>query len=76
MNVYCYHQIIEGFDALEMLGIWREYWELAGFNPVVLGIADAKKSSYYDSLVQSTSQLPSQNPLGYDQACWVRWAAF
>ena len=72
MKIYTYYQDI-GFDyQQELLDLWQESWRRQNFDPIILGIEDAKKcpiyQTYYD-FVQRIHENSVGKPLEKDNYC-------
>lgn len=75
-NVYTYFdQDPKLDDRSHTLELWKKTWRDSGWNPVVLGRADAEKHPEYESFMAHIKTLPSVNPWGYEESCYLRWLA-
>lgn len=65
----------------DLIAAWKEAWRNAGYDPVVLGLDDAKRHPLYDSYVQKLQTVPMMGKGGkglnilYNQLCFLRWLA-
>jgi hypothetical protein len=78
VNVYTYYIPVPQLpseDEAALIAIWKHSWMKAGFDPIVLSEKDCKESPYYEQYKKHVKNLPSINPIGYDEACWMRWLA-
>ena len=77
-NVFAYH---EGFDRnlshghQLVIDHWRRSWAKQGWNPVVLGIEDAKRNPMFKEFDARCRKLPTVNTAEYELACYRRWMA-
>ena len=63
MKIYTYYQDI-GFDhQQELLDLWQESWRKQNFDPVILGIEDAKKCPIYQAYYDFVQRI-HENALG------------
>ena len=80
MKVYTYYQHIDFKNQEELISLWRSSWEKYGFEPIVLGIGDAKNHPGYEVFterVKTISQKIVNQPLNnYGLSCWLRWLAY
>lgn len=59
----------------KLIAKWKDNWQKAGWDPIVLTENDAKLHPEYEVLAPKLKSLPSANPKGYDAACYLRWLA-
>lgn len=82
MNIYTYYEDVKFNKQTELLALWERSWKKNGFNPIVLGRKDAKKSFLYDEyyeFVQRVHKKISGKELldgGYWLAAQLEIAAF
>lgn len=62
-------------DAQWLLARWKANWQARGFEPVILGDADARRHPRYDHYVRRFSEYPTVNPKAYEMTCFKRWLA-
>lgn len=74
-TVFAYHEAIEGFDDSAVIALWRESWSAWGWQPTLLGRADAENAVSYKGFIKAVSKLPTVNPPAYELACYKRWLA-
>lgn len=48
MNIYTYYEDVNFAKQPELIDVWKQSWEIGGFNPIVLSRDDAKKSPLYE----------------------------
>merc|ERR1711862_560403 len=53
---------------------WKNAWIEAGWNPVILTLADAKRHPLYEDFATAFKEAKYQTSL-YDQMCFYRWLA-
>jgi len=58
---------------MALLGYWEKAWYAAGWDPVILGEADAKKLPEYNALMGLI--IDPKFIGGYNMACYKRWIA-
>lgn len=75
MKIYSYYESISGFSEDPVIQRWRETWTAHGWEPTLLGRADAEKHILFDSYEKVISTLPTVNPRQYEAACFLRWLA-
>lgn len=75
--IYTYHEKLFGFpDQLGLIELWQELWSEQGWNPIVLGEKDAKKTGrMFGRLLNAVQKLPTCNHRGYENACYLRHLA-
>ena len=72
-----YHRVKQLGPADALIDMWKRSWKAQGWEPVVLGLDDAKKHPLYEAFVAGIKdKAKSVNPGDYDLMCWVRWLAF
>lgn len=78
MKVYTYHRIIEtGFNDPVLMSIWRESWARHGFDPQVVGPADAAAHPRFHELEHADGLFTAGIGLReYVTACYERWFAY
>ena len=80
MKIYTYYEEINFPQQKEMLELWRESWSKMGFETIVLGEEDAKKSPDYDLFVRKMqfifNEITGQELSSYGLSCFVRWLAY
>ncbi len=47
-KIYTYYENVNFKKQPELIDVWKQSWEASGFEPIVLGRDDAKKSPLYD----------------------------
>lgn len=62
-------------EAESALALWREQWSVAGYEPLVLTEADARRHPQYEQLRKRYAALPTVNPRHYELSCFVRYVA-
>lgn len=73
MNIYAYYEDVGQKEQEELLKLWKISWQRNGWNPVVLGIQDAKQSSLHDVYMQFVIDVHKE--IGTDIKCGYCWAA-
>jgi hypothetical protein len=77
--VHTYFRPCDDPDALveqkKILAIWERSWREAGFEPVILTEAHARKHPRCGELRAAFESKPTISPKGYEMACWLRWLA-
>jgi len=80
MKIYTYYEDINFKSQKKLLQLWEKSWKDMSFEPVILTLNDAKKSSYYDeylkSLKTSCEYITSFEMHGYHRSCYLRWLAY
>jgi len=80
MNIYSFYQPLEDWwpseRPLEIIDLWKKSWESWGWNPVVLGLDDARKHPLFNELDKVASQFPSACRSNIDRFAMLRWCAF
>lgn len=71
-----YHRVQELPDAREFIALWASSWRSFGWEPTVLGMADARANPLYPEFRDKITQFYSRNVGNYDDLCWLRWLAF
>ncbi|MDM8174790.1 hypothetical protein QT327_10545 [Olivibacter sp. 47] len=80
MKVYTYyHEIFDSLhgnsDQKQLIEVWKENWRRNGWEPVVIGLSQAKENPKYESYLKCFSKFPSKNNKEYELACLLRWVA-
>lgn len=77
--VHTYFRPCDDPDALgeqkRILAIWERSWREAGFEPVILTEAHARKHPRFEEYRAALEAKPTINPKAYEMACWLRWIA-
>ena len=80
MKIYTYYEEINFSQQKEMLELWSKSWAQMGFETIVLGEEDAKKSPDYDLFVAKMqfifNEITGQELSSYGLSCFVRWLAY
>jgi len=80
MKIYTYYENINFNEQNELLELWKASWKSKGFEPIVLGIEDAKKSEDYDSFCKKMKliykKVTQKELKPYGLSCFVRWLAY
>lgn len=80
MKIYTYYEDINFKEQKDMLLLWHESWERKGFEPIVLGLQDAKKSPRYSDFCQKMQfifkKITGKDLGRYGLSCFVRWLAY
>jgi len=56
-----------------LLQVWKEEWEMAGFEAQILTMEDARKHPYYDKMREAVEKVFKTDP--YNQYCFYRYLA-
>lgn len=78
MKIFTYYQPIGGFDVHNeesLIALWKTSWSQHGYEPIVLGLDDAKKHPMFDDFNARMEKLPTVNGYSYEGACYHRWLA-
>lgn len=82
-KIYTYHQeVSDSRERLykEMIKAWKKSWKQKGFEPIVLGLKDAKRHPYYEEFekrIRSAAKKVQEKPTSiYGISCWLRWLAY
>lgn len=77
MKVATYLREVSGLEDPDLVSQWRSSWFRAGWNPVVLGPDDAKRSPLFERVQAQRDFFTSHtsNPPDYQMACVERWCA-
>ena len=59
----------------KLLDMWKDLWDKAGFEAVILDERVARKHEEYGALVAKLRALPSVNPKWYEMPCFTRHLA-
>ena len=62
-------------EHVATLRVWREQWERAGFEAVILNESIARRHPKYHELRKRYQALPTVNPHNYEIACFLRYLA-
>lgn len=62
-----------GYPA--MLEYWKQAWARLGWEPTVIGIAEAREHPLYESVRAHIAKLPTVNPRAYVLWDFLRWLA-
>lgn len=75
--IHTYHEKLFGFpDQSALIELWQRLWSEQGWNPIVLGEKDAKKTGrMFGRLLNAVQKLPTCNHRGYENACYLRHLA-
>lgn len=74
MDVFTYYEDIgRGTDPL--IPLWHESWRKHGWNPTVLGLAEAELHPDFELFVKGVSRLPTVNDRKYEMSCYIRHLA-
>lgn len=78
MKIYTFHKQIEaGFDDPILWKLWKESWTKRGFEPHILGLAEARAHPRYQEVMNAQALFVGHIGLiQYIQACYERWLAF
>jgi hypothetical protein len=80
MKVYTYYEDINFKHQDRLLEIWKKSWASHGYEPIVLGRADAEKHPYFSDFEKELCglhQLIANKTLDrYGLSCWLRWLAY
>lgn len=75
MTVFTFYEPIPGFGGdSELLEVWRQSWQKAGWRPVVLGMVHAQQHSRFEELHSRVRFLAGEADL-YEWHCFARWLA-
>ena len=84
-DIYTYYDDLPTFDDdrkklhLNMIKIWKDNWQKAGWNPVVLSRKDAESHPFYQEYIASIKEKlmskKGQTKTEYELACFTRWLA-
>jgi hypothetical protein len=79
-KIYTYYENINFKQQDELVELWKKSWESNGFEPVVLGLEDAKRSAFYSEFVEKIQLLVLEitgKPISkYGLSCYLRWLAY
>jgi len=56
-----------------LLEVWKDEWEMAGFEPQVITMEDARKHPYYDTMKEAVEKVFKTDR--YNQYCFFRYLA-
>lgn len=62
-------------DCDKVLKMWADSWYAHGWNPIVLGVADAKKHPMYQQVMDKVHSMPTAHEPIYNDRCYQRWLA-
>lgn len=60
---------------LRLLLLWQQKWAALGYEPVVLNESHARSNPRFETFSKRVAEIFSQNPKGYETACWYRHCA-
>lgn len=76
MKIYTFYEPITGVaDGEAICEVWRENWKLFGWDPVVLGMAEARRHRRFGEVAMAGRALPTVNDLTYEMVNYVRHLA-
>lgn len=75
-TILTYYQNLGAPQYVRVLDLWCKVWSGQGWNPVVLGIEDAKRHPRFNDVTRKASELPTVNSKTFELACYHRWLAF
>ncbi len=78
MKIYTFYNPIPGFKTENELGLielWKTSWSQHGYEPIVIGDAEAKANPRFNEFDSRLSKLPTINGYAYEGACYRRWLA-
>jgi hypothetical protein len=79
-KIYTYFEDLGRPEQEALVNAWVLNWGAHGFEPIVLGVEDAKKSDFYEefiSAMESVHMAIMGAPLGdYGKSCYARWLAY
>ena len=74
--VYTYFNEVENMNGQnEIIEAWAKTWSEAGWKPVIIGEAHARRHPRYDEFRAKFDSLPTTNPSEYEVACYLRHVA-
>jgi hypothetical protein len=73
-SVLGYFDEVEGLTRPD-IELWESTWRAQGWDPEVLTKKDIPKTDLADALLKRVKRFPTVNPIKYEVACWMRWAA-
>jgi hypothetical protein len=80
MKIYTYYENINFKNQDELIKLWKESWEVNGFDAIVLSLEDSKKNPYYDEFVNKIKQIhldiTGNDIKRYGLSCYLRWLAY
>lgn len=80
MKIYTYYENIKFKQQNELLKLWEMSWKKMGFEPIILGLKDAKKSSKYSEFCEKMrlifKKITNKNLSSYGLSCFIRWLAY
>jgi len=56
-----------------LLQVWKEEWEMAGFEAQIITMEDARKHPYYETMREAVEKVLKTDP--YNQYCFYRYLA-
>jgi len=59
-------------DSAEMLGVWKQAWSAAGYNPRVLNLSHAESHPDSYSIIKKLDEIPLGNNVPFDSTCYLR----
>lgn len=78
MNIYTFYQPVPCLvhhQNEKIIEVWEKSWRYYGWNPIVLGINDAKQHPFYETYRKKCEQFPTANDKDYEILCFLRWLA-
>jgi len=81
MKIFTYNEDLSDLDDQSgLLSLWAKSWSKHGFEPIVLGRADAEKHDYFETFVKEMRAV-HKDLMGFDLSeyglsCYLRWLAY
>lgn len=80
MKIYTYFEDINHFGQEKLLELWKESWQRQGFEAIVLGEKDAKKTEEYHQFLKQMKfifqKTTGKKLSNYGLSCFTRWLAY
>lgn len=80
MKIYTYYEDIGFSTQHKMLDMWKLSWAKHGYEPIVLGLDDAKSHPYFNTLNiemrKIFKHITGNDISDYGMSCWFRWLAY
>lgn len=80
MKIYTYYQKTNHDKQPELIDLWKISWSRQGYEPIVLGLEDAKRHPYFETLNTEMRRIFKEitnKEIGeYGMSCWFRWLSY
>lgn len=76
-RIYTYFEATElnYAEEIRLLLVWLKSWQCLGYEPVIIGEYHARRNPRFETFSKRVVAIETQNPRGYETACWYRHCA-